>query len=117
MGPRFRTWNEFQAGTKGQFVNRAEAARAWAVYKEADGIVSRTVRSQAAKSQYLKSLLDDYRTPRWMKPWLERGKVPPGYNVGHIKPLSVGGPDTVANMRLQLKELHTIHHRYYRPWE
>jgi hypothetical protein len=51
-----------------------------------------------------------------MKQWLRQGKVPPGYNVDHIKPLSIGGADTPANMRLQLEELHKIHHYHYAPW-
>ena len=50
-GTRFRTWNQFQDGTAGQFASRAEAARAWSVYKEANGIVTGTVRSQAASRQ------------------------------------------------------------------
>jgi len=52
-----------------------------------------------------------------MKQWLQEGRVPPGYEVDHIKPLSVGGADTPASMRLQGADLHDIHHRYYRPWE
>ena len=110
-------WNEFQAGTARQFSSRAEAAQAWQVYKDTHGIVTGTTRSIGARSQYLRSLADDYRTPSWMKPWLEKGQVPPGYEVDHIKPLSIGGPDTPANMRLQGADLHEIHHRYYRAWE
>ena len=115
--PRFSTWNEFQSGTAGQFSSRAEAATAWQAYKQANGIVTGTTRSMAARSQYLRSLADDYRTPSWMKPWLEDGRVPPGYDVDHIEPLSVGGSDTPANMRLQGTDLHRTHHQYYRPWE
>lgn len=116
-GPQFKTWNQFQAGTKGQFASRAEAGAAWNVYKQANSINTGTIRSMAARGQYLKSLADDYRTPSWMKPWLEKGRVPPGYDVDHIKPLSIGGADTPANMRLQGADLHDIHHKFYRPWE
>jgi len=116
-GPKFKTWNDFQAGTKGQFSSRAEAAKAWTSYKEANDIIIGTVRSQAARRQYLKSLADDPSTPSWMKQWLREGRVPPGHEVDHIRPLSIGGPDVPANMRLQGADLHDIHHRYYRPWE
>ncbi|MBP9825305.1 MAG: hypothetical protein KBF21_13860 [Thermoanaerobaculia bacterium] len=111
------TWNEFQAATQGQFATRAEAGRAWSAYKEANGIVTGTTRSMAVRSEYLRSLADHPNTASWMKPWLREGRVPPGYEVDHIKPLSIGGPDTPANMRLQGADLHDIHHRYYRPWE
>ena len=111
------TWNEFQAATKGQFATRAEAGQAWQTYKEANGIVTGTTRSPAASAEYLKSLADDYRTPSWMKQWLQEGRRPPGYEVDHIKPLSVGGEDLPSNMRLQGADLHDIHHTYYRPWE
>lgn len=118
-GPAFRTWNQFQAGTAGQFATRAEASGAWTLYKEANGIVTGTVRSPTQARQFLTSLADDYRTPSWMKPWLSEGRRPPGYQIDHIKPLSIGGPDTPANMRLQLKSLHDTHHSagFYRPWE
>jgi len=113
----FRTWNQFQSGTRGQFPSRAEGAQAWAAYKLANNIVTGSVRNLAVRAQYLRSLVDDYRTPSWMKQWLSAGRVPPGYEVDHIKPLSVGGEDAVQNMRLQLEELHKIHHKFYRPWE
>jgi hypothetical protein len=112
----FRNWNDFQAGTAGQFASRAEVAAGWAAYKDANGIVTGTVRSQAARSQFLRSLADDYRTPSWQKPWLQEGRSPPGYEVDHITPLSIGGPDTPANMRLQGADLHDIHHLFYHPW-
>jgi len=116
-GPKFKNWNDFQAGTKGQFSSRSDAAKAWEAYKDANGIVTATVRSQAAKQQFLRSLADNPNTPSWMKPWLSNGRVPPGYEVDHIKPLSIGGPDTPVNMRLQGTDLHRTHHKYYRPWE
>jgi hypothetical protein len=112
----FTSWNEFQAGTAGRFASRAEAAEAWAFYKDANGIVTGTVRSQAARGEFIRSLVDDYRTPSWMKQWLEEGRVPPGYEVDHIKPLSIGGPDTPANMRLQGTDLHRMWHRQYDAW-
>ncbi len=74
-------------------------------------------RSKAAKSEFLKSLADDYRTPSAIKPWLREGRVPPGFNVDHIKPLSIGGADLPSNMRLQGTDLHILHHRFYRPWQ
>lgn len=112
----FRSWNEFQAGTKGQFASRTEAAEAWALYKEANDIVIGSVRNSAVRSQFLRSLVDDYRTPSWMKQWLSRGDTPPGYVVDHIKPLSIGGDDVVMNMRLQVDDLHRLWHKYYHPW-
>jgi len=113
------TCNDFQAATRGQFATRAEAGRAWAAYKEANEIVTGTTRSMAARSKYLRSLADNPNTASWMKPWLREGRVPPGYEVDHIIPLSIGGPDTPANMRLQGVDIHTIHHSKgrYRPWE
>ena len=36
--------------TAGQFATRAEAGAAWSAYKQANGIVTGTVRSQAQKS-------------------------------------------------------------------
>ncbi len=76
-----------------------------------------TPRSAAPKKAFLRSAANDPRTPKWMKPWLQRGKVPPGYEVDHPQPLSTGGPDTPGNMRLQGTDLHRLHHRFYRPWE
>jgi len=102
-GPAFKTWNQFQSGTKGQFATRAEAAKAWDAYKQANGIVTGSTRSRSAVRNYLKGLADDPNTPSSMKPWLEKGRVPPGYEVDHIKPLSIGGADDASNMRLQLR--------------
>ena len=116
-GPAFKSWNQFQSGTAGQFASRAEASAAWNAYKRANGIVTGTTRSAAARSNFLKGLANDVNTPRWMKQWLRQDKTPPGYDVDHILPLSAGGFDDAANMRLQLRELHRIHHRFYRPWE
>ena len=113
----FTTWNQFQAGTKGQFASRGEAGTAWSIYKRANGIITGTVRSSAAKSQFLRELGNTGQVPKWMNQWLSKGKVPPGYHVDHIKPLSTGGLDLPANMRLQNIDLHKTHHKYYRPWE
>jgi hypothetical protein len=115
--PAFRTWNEFQAGTTGQFASRAEAGAAWGAYKEANGIVSGVTRSTAARSEFLTGMAESGRAPSWMNQWLQQGKVPPGYHVDHIKPLSIGGADSPANMRLLGIDMHKMHHRYYRPWE
>jgi hypothetical protein len=49
-------------------------------------------RSMTAKKKFLKSL--GYK------------RVPPGYEVDHIIPLSEGGPDTPSNMQLIPKRLH-----------
>lgn len=59
---------------------------------------------------------DDWRTPSWQKQWLSEGRVPPGYEVDHIKPLSIGGADTPANMRLLLGADHDLWHSIYHPW-
>ncbi len=115
--PAFKNWNHFQAGTKGQFTSRAVAGTAWAAYKETNGIVTGTIRSSAAKSQFLKSLAESVHAPKWMNQWLRQGTVPPGYHVDHIKPISIGGADTPANMRLLDIDMHKMHHRFYRPWE
>ncbi|MEJ1414891.1 MAG: HNH endonuclease signature motif containing protein [Candidatus Sedimenticola sp. (ex Thyasira tokunagai)] len=111
------TWNQFQAATKGQFSSRAEAGKAWAAYKDANGIVTGSVRSQAVKSQYLKGLAGGGKSPKWMNQWLQKGKVPPGHEVDHIKPLSIGGKDASSNMRLLNKATHDTHHKFYRPWQ
>ncbi len=115
-GTTYRTWNQFQRGTAGQFVSRAEAAKAWSVYKDANSIITGSSRSMAARAEYLRSLADDWRTPSWQKQWLRDGRVPPGYEVDHIKPLSIGGADAPANMRFQGVDLHDMWHRQYDPW-
>ncbi|MGD9791303.1 MAG: HNH endonuclease signature motif containing protein [Phycisphaerales bacterium] len=118
--PPIKSWNEFQRATRGQFGSRAEAGAAWRAYREANGLANKAVsRSSSARRNYLKSLADHPNTPAWQRQWLRQGKSPPGYEVDHIRPLSIGGPDTPANMRLQLKSLHDLHHSkgLYRPWE
>jgi hypothetical protein len=115
--PLYKTWNQFQASTPGQFANRTDAARAWDIYKEANGISGPPTRSQAEKAKFLRELGNGGKAPRWMNQWLEKGRVPPGHEVDHIKPLSIGGADKPFNMRLLDGDLHDIHHRYYRPWE
>ena len=114
--PGFRSWNQFQQGTAGQFATRAEAAKAWSVYKDANGVVTGSTRSTGARSEYLRSLTDDPNTASWLKQWLREGRVPPGHQVDHIKPLSIGGADVPANMRLQGTDLHRTHHQFYDPW-
>jgi len=114
-----RTWNEFQAATKGMYESRAEAGKAWEVYKTQQGIVTGTVRSSAQKAKFLKQLGESGKAPKWMNQWLKEGKVPPGYEVDHIKPLSIGGEDIPSNMRLVDIDFHHLHHSpgFYRPWE
>jgi hypothetical protein len=51
-----------------------------------------------------------------MNQWLSKGKVPPGYNVHHLKPLSIGGLDISANMRLVEIRLHRIIHPVDKRW-
>ena len=77
---------------------------------------ARIARSSSVKRAFLRLLASDTRTPSWMKQWLSRGNVPPGYNVEHRKPLSVGGIDAPSNMRLVLQKDHIIHHKFYHPW-
>lgn len=77
---------------------------------------AKVVRSDAAKKAFLKQLAQSPKTPSWMKQWLKKGLVPPGYNVDHITPLSVGGADAPSNMRLVLKADHVVHHEFYHPW-
>ena len=114
--PSYRTWNQFQTGTKGLYRTRAEAGRAWGTYKEAHGIATGYVRSSAARSRFLRGLGESGKTPKWMNQWLTKGKVPPGYNVDHIRPLSIGGTPGSENMRLYLKADHDMWHSYYHPW-
>ena len=47
--PLYRTWNQFQAGTKGQFASRAAAGRAWAAYKQPSAVIAGVSRSTAAR--------------------------------------------------------------------
>ncbi|WP_299150242.1 DUF637 domain-containing protein [uncultured Tateyamaria sp.] len=112
-----KTWNQFQSATKGQFVSRADAAKGWDLYKQAHGIQTGTVRSQAAKSFFLKQLGASGKAPKWMNQYLANGKVPPGYHVDHLTPISVGGADSPVNMRLKDIATHVTRHKYYRPWE
>jgi RHS repeat-associated protein len=111
------TWNQFQKATVGQFSSRAEAGAAWSLYKNANGIVTGAARSQAQKSSFLIQAAESRMYPKWMNQWLRNGKVPPGYHVDHKIPLSIGGADVPANMRLLDIDFHiNIHHKYYRPW-
>ncbi len=116
-GLQVSTWNQFQRATAGQFASRAEASAAWTAYKSKNGIVSGVLRSQSQKMTFLKQAADSKLYPKWMNQWLRQGKVPPGYQVDHIIPLSVGGKDIPANMRLIDIDFHKLHHKYYRPWE
>jgi hypothetical protein len=80
------------------------------------GLGVQVTRSVAQKKSFLKLLAANDKTPSWMKQWLKQGKVPPGYEVDHIKPLSIGGVDLPSNMRLILKLDHILHHKRYHPW-
>jgi hypothetical protein len=74
------------------------------------------VRSKLQKQKFLMDLAYDWRTPSWMKPWLSNGRVPPGYNVDHIVPGSVGGADIPSNTRLVLIRDYINWHHFYHPW-
>ena len=113
------TWNQFQRATAGQFASRAEAAEAWEIYKEVSNIITNTTsRSQSQKVLFLKNAAESGKYPKWMNQFLKEGKVPPGYHVDHIKPISIGGEDIPANMRLLDIDFHiNIHHKLYRPWQ
>jgi len=74
------------------------------------------IRSSAQKANFLKELGKGGKFAKWMNNWLSRGKVPPGYNVDHILPLSTLGKDVPKNMRLLDVKTHRIHHRFYQPW-
>jgi RHS repeat-associated protein len=73
-------------------------------------------RSSWQKKKFLKGLANDPKSPSWMKQWLRDGRVPPGYNVDHIVPLSLRAPDRPSNMRLVLEDDHVTHHIFYHPW-
>ncbi|MEW6608849.1 MAG: RHS repeat-associated core domain-containing protein [bacterium] len=73
-----------------------------------------TIRNITQRGNFLKSSIN--KSGSWMKQWLSKGKVPPGYQVDHIKPLSIGGKDIPENMRLKLKMDHIRRHIHYRPW-
>jgi hypothetical protein len=75
-----------------------------------------TRRTPGPKIDFLKQQAKSDKTPTWMKPWLEQGRNPPGYDVDHILPLSVGGAHDPLNMRLVLRADHRIHHKHYDPW-
>ncbi|ADL53276.1 hypothetical protein Clocel_3603 [Clostridium cellulovorans 743B] len=112
------TWNEFQSANKGMYDNTG-MSDAWTKYKEANGIAYETTRSQTTKSIFLKELGASGKAPKWMNQWLSEGKVPPGYEVGHKVPLSIGGEDIPSNMRLLDEAFHKLHHSkgFYRPWQ
>jgi len=115
--PDVKTWNQFQAATKGKFVTRADAAKGWNLYKQANSVQAGAKRSQAAKSFFLTQLQASGKTPKWMNQWLSKGKVPPGYQVDHIKPLSINGADSPVNMRLLDIQTHKTHHKIFAPWK
>jgi RHS repeat-associated protein len=71
-------------------------------------------RSASVRSQFLKTQVGN--SAKWMKPWLTAGKVPPGYQVHHLRALSDGGADAANNLRLLLTADHKLVHKYYHPW-
>jgi hypothetical protein len=77
---------------------------------------SKAARTPGPKIDFLKQQAKNDKTPSWMKTWLEQGRNPPGYDVDHILPLSVGGAHDPFNMRLVLRSDHRTHHKYYDPW-
>lgn len=76
-----------------------------------------SVRSSYQKMKYLKELGKSGKTAKWMKQWLQKGNVPPGHQVHHIKPLFKGGLDVPRNMKLIDIKMHRAFHRLfgYRP--
>lgn len=80
------------------------------------GIKGTSLRSAYQKSIYLRELAESGKLPKWMNQWLKNGKVPPGYQVDHKLPLSVGGKDIPSNMRLNQTLNHWMHHIFYHPW-
>jgi RHS repeat-associated protein len=74
-------------------------------------------RSQTVKRNFLKKLAASDKTPSWMKQWLSKGKNPPGYVVHHHTPLSIGGLDIAANLRLIEARIHKIIHKFDRRWQ
>ena len=71
-------------------------------------------RSTSIRSDFLKQLDPNYY-PKWMWPYLEKGEVPPGFVVDHIKALFDGGLDLIENMILKPIDIHIIRHKFYRP--
>lgn len=71
-------------------------------------------RSLATRTAFLKQL-DLSKYPKWMHPYLKKGKVPPGFEVDHVKALFDDGTDVIENMRLRPIDLHRTRHKFYRP--
>ena len=78
------------------------------------GMAGTVTRNITVRNTFLREQLP--WLPKWMRGFIERGRVPPGYNVDHRVPLSVGGQDVGSNMRLILKADHVLHHFFYHPW-
>ncbi len=116
LGDDVRSWNRFQSSTKGFYTSREEAAKAWEEYKRIHSIKTAAQRNRAAKKFFLRQLAASGKAPKWMNQWLIKGKVPPGYEVDHIKPLSIGGEDSPLNMRLLDIKTHREWHTIYSPW-
>ncbi len=56
------------------------------------------------------------RAPRWMNHWLRQGRSPPGHEVDHLIPRSVGGSSAPNNLRLRTTADHRNRHMFYHPW-
>jgi hypothetical protein len=116
-GSQPRTWNEFQSGNRGRGWTIDRFSREYASYRAAEGLARQGIqRSSAARRAFLREFAESGKAPKEQIPWLLRDRVPPGYVVDHRIPISDGGPDTPANMRLILEIDHAIRHRYYHPW-
>jgi hypothetical protein len=70
-------------------------------------------RSSYQKMKYLKELAKSGKSPKWMKQWLTKGRVPPGYQVHHKVPLFRGGADLPRNMKLIDIKMHRTFHRLF----
>ncbi|WP_369793097.1 VENN motif pre-toxin domain-containing protein [Thermopetrobacter sp. TC1] len=116
LGDDVRSWNRFQSSTKGFYASREETAKAWEEYKRIHSIKTAAQRNRAAKKFFLRQLAASGKAPKWMNQWLIKGKVSPGYEVDHIKPLSIGGEDSPLNMRLLDIKTHREWHTIYSPW-
>ena len=73
-----------------------------------------TFRNASTRAAFLRQL-DPERYPRWMRPYLQEGRTPPGFEVDHFRALFDEGEDAISNMRLLAIDLHRIRHRFYRP--
>lgn len=66
--------------------------------------------------EFRRSLAESGRAPKWMNQWLRQGRSPPGHEVDHLLPLSVGGTNAKSNLRLRTTADHRNRHKHYHPW-